>query len=101
MAKFITRIELHEADSSDYDTLHEEMKNEGFDKTIKNYKNIKFHLLDSEYYYVGHVEIEKDEYDYEAVLKKAVRAASKTNKSFRAITSRTDASKWYNLEQVK
>lgn len=26
MARFITRIELHEADSSDYDTPHQEMK---------------------------------------------------------------------------
>jgi hypothetical protein len=29
MAKFITRIELHNADSDDYEKLHEEMEKEG------------------------------------------------------------------------
>lgn len=101
MTRFITRIELHNADSDDYETLHKEMAIEGFEKTIKSYKGEEFHLLDAEYYYTKPVEIKINEHDYETVLKKAMKAANKTNKSFRAITSRTDGSHWHNLKLVE
>ncbi|WP_426577690.1 type V toxin-antitoxin system endoribonuclease antitoxin GhoS [Xenorhabdus stockiae] len=36
MARFTVRVELHKADSDDYDTLHEKMKAKGFKKTISD-----------------------------------------------------------------
>lgn len=101
MQRFITRIELHKADSDDYETLHQEMEKEGFDKTIKNGNNIEYHLPDGEYYYDKTIPHDPNKKDYTIVLEKAKLAASKTKKSFSIITSRTDASRWYNLEEVK
>lgn len=97
MAKFITRIELQYADSDDYEKLHAEMEKEGFEKTIIGDDGQKFHLPDGEYFYDKPIHVNAYEKDFDAVLNKAIKAANKTNKSFRAITSRTDALKWHNL----
>lgn len=34
--KYIVRIELHEAEPKDYDTLHKEMENRGYARKINN-----------------------------------------------------------------
>jgi len=100
MAKFITRIELHEADSSDYDTLHEEMKNEGFDKTINGDDNKAYHLPNGEYYFNQLIEIHPIKKDYQIVLDKAISASKKTKKKFSVITCRADAFNWYQLDPI-
>ncbi|WP_343463019.1 DUF2622 domain-containing protein [Pantoea sp.] len=35
MTNYTVRVELHDADSGDYNKLHEQMKKQGFSKTIK------------------------------------------------------------------
>lgn len=35
MTHYTVRVELHDADSDDYDKLHDEMKKQGFSKRIK------------------------------------------------------------------
>ncbi len=97
MAKFITRVELHKADSDDYETLHEEMQNEGFTRTIQDGSSkIWYHLPDAVYRYDNSL-ID----DTNTVLQKAIRAANKTNKENSVLVTKSDGSEWYNLEKVK
>jgi hypothetical protein len=100
MAKFMTRIELHDADSNDYETLHLEMQKKGFDKTIKDNVNKEYHLPNGEYYFNKPIQVHLTKDDYEIVLEKAISAAEKTKKEFSIITSRTDVINWYKLEPV-
>lgn len=101
MAKFITRIELHNAGSDDYEKLHEEMEKEGFEKTITSSDGKEYSLPDGEYHYDKQVPINPGKEDYQIVLEKAKKAAQKTNKKFGVITSRKDVSTWDNLKEVK
>ncbi|PRH46370.1 DUF2622 domain-containing protein [Burkholderia multivorans] len=49
MAEFLTRVELHDEQSGDYDKLHDEMKKRGFSRYITlNDKN--YHMPDATYY---------------------------------------------------
>ena len=70
MARFITRIELHNADSDDYEILHQEMEREDFNKTIESDDNIEYHLPDGEYFYNKVIPFDLDKKDYEIVLEK-------------------------------
>ena len=96
----MTRIELHDADSNDYETLHSEMKEKGFDKTIKNNDNKEYHLPNGEYYFNEPIQKHPTKKDYEIVLERAQSAAEKTKKKFSIITSRADVINWYKLEPV-
>jgi hypothetical protein len=53
MASFITRVELHSATHSDYETLHSEMGREGFLRTIVSDQGVRYHLPTAEYSYIG------------------------------------------------
>ncbi|MDM1071081.1 type V toxin-antitoxin system endoribonuclease antitoxin GhoS [Empedobacter brevis] len=95
MAEFITRVELTDANSDDYSTLHEEMDNEGFTKTIKDGNGIEYKLPDATYSYVSSVLNKSD------VLQKAKKAASKTNKSYKILVTQSAGSTWIYLDKVK
>jgi hypothetical protein len=47
MATFTTRVLLHNSD--DYETLHEEMEDEEFTRTIMNSDEKEYHLPEAEY----------------------------------------------------
>ncbi|PHM23024.1 type V toxin-antitoxin system endoribonuclease antitoxin GhoS [Xenorhabdus budapestensis] len=49
MANFTVRVELHNANSKDYDKLHEKMGNAGFKRTITTKAGKIYHLPDAEY----------------------------------------------------
>ena len=44
MASYFARVELHAADSDDYDVLHESMQNRGFGRTIKGNDSVTYQL---------------------------------------------------------
>lgn len=94
MAKFTTRVELHSADSDDYDTLHEEMKNEGFTRTITSGDGIEYHLPTAEYNYEANI-------TRDGVFKKAKSAAGKTGKNYSLLVTESEGRTWYNLDKVK
>ncbi|WP_407971444.1 type V toxin-antitoxin system endoribonuclease antitoxin GhoS [Burkholderia pyrrocinia] len=50
MAHFLTRIELHEAESEDYDKLHTSMEDRGFAKTITGDDGVTYILPTATYY---------------------------------------------------
>lgn len=49
MARYIVRVELHGADSEDYDSLHEKMNGKGYSREIRDGKGAWFHLPTAEY----------------------------------------------------
>ncbi|KER01564.1 type V toxin-antitoxin system endoribonuclease antitoxin GhoS [Photorhabdus temperata] len=49
MANFTVRVELHDANSKDYEKLHEKMENAGFERTITTTSGKIYHLPDAEY----------------------------------------------------
>ncbi len=97
MAHFTTRVELHNAKTSeDYDKLHLEMEKEGFWRTIQlQGETIIYHLPTAEYNYSGDV-------DSPVVLELAKRAATRTGKSFSVLVTKADGRRyWYNLSPVR
>jgi hypothetical protein len=90
MAKFTVRVELH--DGEDYNKLHEEMKREGFTKTIiASSTGIEYELPMAEY------NIETDRTKCQ-VLNAAKRAANKLGVSFSVLVTKSAGRTWYNLD---
>ena len=91
MAKFTTRVELHDADDSDYDELHKFMRAEGFIRTIEA-GGEQYRLPPAEYNRVA--ELRCDD-----VRSAAVRAAKKTGKTHAVLV--TEGTRcWIGLEEV-
>lgn len=96
MSKFTTRVELHKATSEDYETLHAEMKKEGFSTfIIETDTGKKYHLPTAEYNKVGPDTMTKEE-----VLASAERAADKTKKKYSILVTKSGGRTWSNLESV-
>ena len=60
MAKFTVRVELHNADSSDYTALHEKMELNNFSREITASSGTTYHLPEAEYDYSSSTEDESD-----------------------------------------
>lgn len=93
MNKFTTRVELHDADSDDYETLHAEMERRGFERTITGENGVPSHLPTAEYNYVGDVEC-KD------VLNSAGAAAKVTGKKHGILVTEVSKQVWRGLIPV-
>jgi len=93
MARFITRVELHDADYDDYETLHTAMEAEGFERTITSDDEITYHLPTAEYY--READLTRQE-----VLTAAKRAAAKTQRKFGAIVGESNGVTWSGLDKV-
>ena len=91
MASFTTRIELHNGDSSDYETLHTEMEAEGFSRCITSDKGISYQLPTAEYDRSGQLLPAQ-------VLASAKRAAAKTCKKYAAFVTEAKARTWTGLD---
>jgi hypothetical protein len=92
MSKFTTRVELHDADGDDYDSLHAEMEQRGFERTIIG-ETVTFHLPTAEYNYVGDVEC-KD------VLNFADAAAKATGRKHGILVTEVTKRVWRGLIPV-
>lgn len=90
----MTRIELHDADYDDYETLHAAMEKEGFDRTITSDDNVTYHLPTAEYYRSAQLTRAQ-------VLESAKRAAGTTRKSFAAVVTESNGVTWSGLAKVK
>jgi hypothetical protein len=93
MAKFTTRVELHDADSDDYETLHSAMKSKGFTRYLTDSDGVKWTLPTAEYNYVGNAT--KSE-----VLEKAKAAAKQTKLKHEILVTKSDGRTWYNLKKT-
>jgi hypothetical protein len=91
MASFTTRVELHGAVASDYETLHQKMAAEGFSRIITSGDGKRYWLPPAEYNYEGAV-TEAD------VLAKAKAAASQVKTSFAVFVTVAGTRTWYGLK---
>jgi hypothetical protein len=91
MARFTTRVELHNADWSDYTALHREMKSKGFLLTIADGDGHVYALPPAEYNYVG--DITKED-----VLSKARSAAGAVKPSFEVFVTESSGRTWHGLK---
>jgi hypothetical protein len=94
MSQFTTRVELHDADSSDYEELHEEMEKRGFTRTVTSSDGITYQLPTAEYNYEGSAERSD-------VLRKAKAAAGAVKESYEVVVTESNGRKWFGLPQVK
>jgi hypothetical protein len=93
MAKFTTRVELHSATYSDYETLHAAMERRGFSRQIAADDGKTYNLPTAEYNRDGNLTREQ-------VLDSAKDAAAETGKSFAVLVTESKARTWVGLEQV-
>ena len=93
MARFITRVELHQADYDDYETLHSAMLAEGFEQTITSGGDVTYHLPTAEYY--RETAVTRHE-----VLASARRAAAKTQRKFAVVVTQSNGITWSGLDKV-
>lgn len=75
MAKFITTIELHDADEKDYDKLYNELEKESFEKRKHGVKVKEHPIGKEEYKREGKVTIQD-------VTKSVLKAIAKTGKKY-------------------
>jgi hypothetical protein len=92
MTRFTTRVELHDADYDDYETLHAAMEAEGFTRTISD-GTTTYHLPTAEYN-------READLDKKQVLASAERAASQTRKNYAILVTESNGRTWAGLEKV-
>ena len=90
MASFTTRVELHNASSKDYETLHAAMERAGFSRVIRSDEGRWYHLPTAEYDCSGSL-------TQRQVLKAAESAAATTGKGFGVIVTESAGRTWSNL----
>ena len=93
MAKFTIRVELHGANSEDYENLHSQMEKQGFSRTITADNGTEYYLPTAEY----NIEVLLTQQE---VLDLAKIAANRTKKSFAALVTESNGRVWYGLDKV-
>ncbi len=93
MASFTVRVELHNADSDDYENLHQQMEAAGFSRTIVTTSGEVYHLPNAEYSYTGNKETE-----YVRDLARDTAKRVKANPAI-LVTKSDGTRRWSGLEQ--
>jgi hypothetical protein len=93
MARFTTRVELHDAKTwEDYNKLHIAMEKEGFTRTIRT---------DNESYQLPTAEYNRDAaLTKEEILESAKKAASTTGHKFAVLVTESNGRLWHNLTKA-
>jgi hypothetical protein len=87
MARFTTRVELHDEQSSDYPKLHKAMEGQGFTQFIP-LENGRYKMPTAEYNYEGSV-------NKSDVLAKAVAAAKTVRPKFDVLVTESSGRIWH------
>ena len=93
MTRFTTRVELHNADSDDYEKLHDAMKANGFSRFVTDSEGNQYHLPTAEYNFVGTAALDE-------VLSKAKAAAKQTGLDNEIIVTESNGRRWSNLKRT-
>lgn len=93
MASFTTRVELHNASSEDYDTLHDEMRKRDFSRVITGDTGVTYHLPFAEYACSGTM-------TRAVVLQRAKAAAAVTGCSAAVLVTESAGRSWDGLKKV-
>ena len=91
MPAFTTRVELHAASYSDYETLHAAMARRGFSRQITSDSGRSYHLPTAEYDKSGN-------YSPEQVLDFAKAAAAETGKNYAVLVTQSQSRIWIGLQ---
>ncbi len=91
MTLFTARVELHGADWSDYERLHDQMRRQGFQLTITSDQGSKYKLPPAEYAYKGNAT--RDD-----VLAKAKTAAGAVKTKFAVMVTEAVGVTWFGLQ---
>lgn len=91
---YLVRVELHNANWADYDTLHTAMENRGFQRTIRGSIGIVHQLPTAEYAVDTTASGER-------VRAAANAAAATTEKAHAVLVVRYDRAWWSGLAQVR
>ncbi|WP_445494034.1 type V toxin-antitoxin system endoribonuclease antitoxin GhoS [Photorhabdus sp. SF281] len=94
MADFTVRIELHNADSDDYDLLHKKMEAKGFSKTIASNNGVAYKLPDAEYDYSSSTKKRGD------VLDLAYGVAKSIKKNPSVLVTESKGRTWEGLKKT-
>lgn len=94
MPAFTTRVELHNASYSDYETLHAAMARRGFSRLITSDDGVTYQLLTAEYDRSGNLTAQQ-------VLDAAKAAAAETGKGYAVLVTEATRRIWYGLAQVQ
>lgn len=95
MAQFIIRVELHNANSDDYEILHDAMFQLDFFKVIKDDNTgIYYSLPTAEYNYVGDIE------DINQLIDRVNIGASQTGKEYQILVTKSKGIVFYGLEDI-
>lgn len=92
MTNFTVRVELHNANSDDYEDLHEKMEGKGFKRTIMNGDGTKYQLPDAEYNYSGNI-------TRADVLEKAYSTANSVKKEPAILVTESAGRTWRGLDK--
>lgn len=92
MAKFTTRVELHNAGYGDYEALHTAMASQGFTRQISDGKKT-YRLPTAEYNREGSLE-------RSAVLESAENAARTTGRRYSILVTESEGRTWSGLEVI-
>lgn len=87
MAKFTVRVELYDAESSDYDVLHKEMELRRFTRTVR-VQGVEYYLPDAEYGYDG-------ELTKKAVYQEAKDAVDRTKRAAGIVVTKSDGGRYF------
>ncbi|NLU94894.1 DUF2622 domain-containing protein [Chitinophaga sp. Ak27] len=90
MAKFTARVELHDGNEDDYETLHDEMEKEGFTRSIFS-ENKEYYLPPAEYNF------DSGNATLDSVLSAAKAAAFKTGRKYAVLVTESAGRKWFGL----
>lgn len=91
---YLVRVELHNANHLDYDTLHAAMAARGFARTIRGGNGVVYHLPTAEY-------VIDTIAGGEQVRSAADLAAATTGKTHGVIVVRWDTAWWNGLAQIR
>ena len=93
MPSFTTRVELHQANYQDYETLHAAMSRAGFSRYITSDDGITYHLPTAEYDRSGN-------FTRSQVLSQATAAANSTGKANAVLVTESNGRTWSGLSKV-
>jgi hypothetical protein len=94
MANYIARVELHKADSDDYEQLHTSMANKGYSRTIQGSDQKTYQLPTGTYV------VRNSNASLDTALNAAKEAASETGKSSWVIVADWTQARWSGLVVV-
>jgi hypothetical protein len=94
MSRFTVRIELHDAEWEDYDSLHAAMEDQGFSRLITGDNGVTYHLPWAEYNREGALTTGQ-------VLNVAQSAADSTGKNNSVFVTESGGRRWSGLQAVE